>query len=97
LQFGVYELDDMPGHDVFHNRYLLTEFGGVSLGHGVDLSEKDAPSAGTRSLRSKVAPICRHDWLYDFVAGLIVNCFSPERAGIAVFYAKFLQNRNSVV
>ncbi|WP_348685738.1 hypothetical protein [Aeromonas bestiarum] len=44
LQFGVYELDEMPGHDVFHNRYLLTELGGVSLGHGVDLSEDEAHS-----------------------------------------------------
>lgn len=54
LQLGVYELDDRPGHDVFHNRYLLTELGGVSLGHGVDLSENAAHSDELNLLRRQV-------------------------------------------
>ncbi|MCX0435723.1 hypothetical protein [Aeromonas veronii] len=42
LKLKVYALDNRDGHDVFHNRYLLTELGGVSLGHGVDLSGHEA-------------------------------------------------------
>ncbi|MGL5281119.1 MAG: hypothetical protein ACRC8W_05075, partial [Plesiomonas shigelloides] len=41
VQLKVYELEYREGHDVFHNRYLLTDLGGVSLGHGVDLSEDE--------------------------------------------------------
>ncbi len=44
VQLKVYELEEIAGGDEFHNRYLLTELGGVSLGHGVDLSEKEAHS-----------------------------------------------------
>lgn len=42
LQLQVYELENREGDDVFHNRYLLTELGGVSLGNGIDLSENEA-------------------------------------------------------
>jgi hypothetical protein len=34
----VFEVKQIEGNDVFHNRCILTEHGGVSLGHGIDLS-----------------------------------------------------------
>ena len=39
IELRVTELREMAGSDVFHNRYILTELGGVTLGHGVDVSE----------------------------------------------------------
>jgi hypothetical protein len=38
INLGVYELKDIDGKDIFHNRCILTEHGGVSLGHGIDLT-----------------------------------------------------------
>ncbi|MDI3323395.1 hypothetical protein QKW35_03310 [Pontibacterium granulatum] len=40
LILRVYELEEIEGEDVFHNRCILTELGGVSLGNGVDVSER---------------------------------------------------------
>ncbi|HHP5492806.1 hypothetical protein [Aeromonas veronii] len=54
LQLQVNELENKDGHDVFHNRYLLTELGGVSLGHGLDLSENEAHSDDLTLLERKV-------------------------------------------
>lgn len=39
ISFRVYELAEIEGEDVFHNRCILTELGGVSLGHGIDIPE----------------------------------------------------------
>lgn len=36
---SIYQLEELPGGDVFHNRCILTEHGGVSLGHGMTVSE----------------------------------------------------------
>ena len=38
IQLRVAELREIPGNDVFHNRCILTEHGGVSIGHGIDVS-----------------------------------------------------------
>ncbi len=38
IQLRVAELQEIPGNDVFHNRCILTEHGGVSIGHGIDVS-----------------------------------------------------------
>jgi len=38
VQLHVFELKEREENDVFHNRCILTEHGGVSLGHGVDVS-----------------------------------------------------------
>lgn len=54
LQLKVYELENRVGHDVFHNRYLLTDLGGVSLGHGVDLSENEAHTDDLTLLERKI-------------------------------------------
>jgi len=37
----VSELRPSPGHDVFHNRYILNDCGGVLLPYGFDLSDED--------------------------------------------------------
>ena len=39
IDINVFELREVAGEDVFHNRFVLTEHGGVTLGHGVDVSE----------------------------------------------------------
>jgi hypothetical protein len=38
IQLKIAELREIPGNDVFHNRCILTEHGGVSIGHGIDVS-----------------------------------------------------------
>jgi nucleoside-triphosphatase THEP1 len=38
LKINVVELRQLAGNDVFHNRCILTEHGGVSLENGIDLS-----------------------------------------------------------
>ncbi|WP_029788977.1 hypothetical protein AAIA71_17420 [Vibrio harveyi] len=42
IELKVYELREIDGNDVFHNRCILTEHGGASCGHGVDLSGEEA-------------------------------------------------------
>lgn len=37
----VLQLEQIEGNDVFHNRYILTEHGGVLFGHGIALPEDD--------------------------------------------------------
>ena len=39
ISLTVTELREKDGSDVFHNRCILTEHGGISLGHGIDVSE----------------------------------------------------------
>lgn len=39
INIKVVELKERTGEDVFHNRCILTEHGGVKLGHGIDLSK----------------------------------------------------------
>ncbi|WP_422448529.1 MULTISPECIES: hypothetical protein [unclassified Endozoicomonas] len=41
LDVKVYELEETPNGDVFHNRCILTEHGGISTGHGIGVSEKE--------------------------------------------------------
>lgn len=36
----VFELDEMAGGDVFHNRCILTEHGGIITGHGIGVSDR---------------------------------------------------------
>lgn len=38
LSLTVFELEEVHGHDVFHNRCILTEHGGVITGHGIGVS-----------------------------------------------------------
>jgi len=40
----VYELKEKNGSDVFHNRCIFTEHGGITLGHGIDISGDPAHS-----------------------------------------------------
>ena len=42
LQFEVFELREAAGSDVFHNRCILTEHGGVLTGHGIGVSNNEA-------------------------------------------------------
>lgn len=35
---SVYEIKEIDGQDVFHNRCVLTELGGISTGHGIGVS-----------------------------------------------------------
>jgi len=41
IDLTVSELRELGGKDVFHNRCILTEHGGVTLGHGIDVSEDE--------------------------------------------------------
>lgn len=54
INVHVTELREKPGEDVFHNRCILTEHGGVSLGHGVDVSENPNHSDEITLLERKV-------------------------------------------
>lgn len=38
LALSVLELEEIPGNDVFHNRCILTEHGGICTGHGIGVS-----------------------------------------------------------
>ncbi|MBE4464286.1 hypothetical protein HJ014_06130 [Vibrio parahaemolyticus] len=42
IELYVTELKDIEGNDVFHNRCILTELGGVITGHGIGVSGEDA-------------------------------------------------------
>lgn len=42
IQIDVLELEDIPGNDVFHNRCILTEHGGVKTGHGISVTGDQA-------------------------------------------------------
>ena len=41
LQLTVFELNEVGGGDVFHNRCILTEHGGILTGHGFGLTEQE--------------------------------------------------------
>ncbi|QIL90051.1 hypothetical protein GNX18_10020 [Microbulbifer sp. SH-1] len=41
LKLDVFELEEIPGNDVFHNRCVLTEHGGVITGHGIGVSGEE--------------------------------------------------------
>jgi len=41
MGLNVTELREMPGNDVFHNRCILTELGGVITGHGIGVSGEE--------------------------------------------------------
>lgn len=38
IQIDVLELEEIPGNDIFHNRCILTEHGGVKTGHGIGVT-----------------------------------------------------------
>lgn len=38
IQIDVLELEEIPGNDVIHNRCILTEHGGVIIGHGIGVT-----------------------------------------------------------
>lgn len=42
IELNVFELEDVQGHDVFHNRCILTEHGAVKTGHGIGVSGDQA-------------------------------------------------------
>jgi hypothetical protein len=42
FQVEVFELKETPDSDVFHNRCILTEHGGVSTGHGISLPDEES-------------------------------------------------------
>jgi len=42
LSFDVFELRESDGSDVFHNRCIITEHGGVITGHGIGVSGDEA-------------------------------------------------------
>lgn len=42
LNFEVYELQEIAGKDVFHNRCIMSENGGIITGHGIGVSEDGA-------------------------------------------------------
>lgn len=50
----VLELDETPNSNVFHNRCLLTEHGGVILGHGVGVSNIDTHTDEVTLMESDV-------------------------------------------
>jgi hypothetical protein len=39
IDFGVFALREIPGNDVFHNRCILTELGGIMIGHGIGVTD----------------------------------------------------------
>lgn len=42
VTLNVFELEDIQGNDVFHNRCILTEHGAVKTGHGIGVSGDEA-------------------------------------------------------
>lgn len=42
LVLNIYELREKDGADVFHNRCILSEHGGISTGHGIGISGEEA-------------------------------------------------------
>lgn len=41
IELIVKQLKETESSDTFHNRYILNDIGGVSLGHGLDISDKE--------------------------------------------------------
>lgn len=41
LNITIYQIKETDQSDAFHNRYILNDLGGVHIGHGLDLSEKE--------------------------------------------------------
>jgi hypothetical protein len=54
FEFEVFELKDAAEGDVFHNRCILTEHGGVSTGHGIGVSNNEAHTDEATLMRSKI-------------------------------------------
>jgi hypothetical protein len=44
ISINIYELKENDGSDTFHNRCILSELGGISLGHGIGVSEDESHS-----------------------------------------------------
>lgn len=42
IDFGVFALREVAGSDVFHNRCILTELGGIMIGHGIGVPDNPA-------------------------------------------------------
>lgn len=42
LTLNIYRIKSFPGKQEVHNRYILTDIGGVSFGHGTDRSDNDS-------------------------------------------------------
>lgn len=41
IKLTVKQLKETEDSDTFHNRYILNDIGGISLGHGLDISDKE--------------------------------------------------------
>lgn len=41
LNITIYQIKETDRSDAFHNRYILNDLGGIHVGHGLDLSEKE--------------------------------------------------------
>lgn len=54
FQFEVYELREKAEGDVFHNRCILTEHGGVITGHGIGVSDNEAHTDEAILMRSEI-------------------------------------------
>ncbi len=54
LQFEVFELREAAGSDVFHNRCILTEHGGVLTGHGIGVSNNEAHTDEAILMRAEI-------------------------------------------
>jgi len=42
LTLNIYRIKKIPGKQEVHNRYILSDIGGVSFGHGTDRSGNDS-------------------------------------------------------
>ena len=42
LTLNIYRIKNIPGKQEVHNRYILSDIGGVSFGHGTDRSDNDS-------------------------------------------------------
>ncbi|MDV2485669.1 hypothetical protein, partial [Acinetobacter towneri] len=40
INIELFQISPKENSDAFHNRYVLSELGGIHLGHGIDLSNK---------------------------------------------------------
>lgn len=54
LQIQVFELSEANNTDVFHNRYILTEHGGVMIGHGIGVSGNQSDTDEIILIRSDI-------------------------------------------
>ncbi|MDP5293549.1 hypothetical protein Q9290_14790 [Oceanimonas sp. CHS3-5] len=72
VKFQVISLSEVGGGDVFHNRCILTEHGGIAFGHGIDVTENSFHSDEV-TLMNKAVYIKKWDQFVDDLCFEVVS------------------------